>query len=85
MAASASTPFWSGIDRSITQDVDAALADEVEGLAAVRRFSAHDLRSTCSAKILTQAGTHDGMVVDDGNTNHEYEEFRLGKCPNARV
>jgi hypothetical protein len=51
------------------EHVDVSLADEVQCFAAVGGLPRH-LEIDLILEILAQAGAHDGMVIDDGDTNH---------------
>jgi hypothetical protein len=51
------------------EDVDVALADDVDRLAAVRRLG-DDLKVDLVGEVLAQPGANDGVVVDDGDSDH---------------
>ena len=51
------------------EDVDIALADDVDRFATVRRLG-DDLKVDLVGEVLTQPGANDGVVVDDGDSDH---------------
>jgi len=46
-----------------------SLADDVDGFAAIRGLG-HDREIDLLGKELAQAGANDGVVVDDGDSDH---------------
>jgi hypothetical protein len=52
------------------QDVDLALPDDVHGFSPVRRFRHHG-QVDLLRKKLAQASPNDGVVVDDGDSDHD--------------
>jgi len=51
------------------EDVDLPLPDDVDGLATVRSLR-DDLQVDLLGEELLQAGANDGVVVDDGDSDH---------------
>ena len=57
--------------RDVEQDhVDAALAHDVQRIAAIGRLG-DDLEVDLVGEELPQSGPDHGMVIDDGNSDHD--------------